>query len=379
MSVRPQHGGRLPRAGSLALALLLVALGASGPVAADYYEALAAWERGDHARAIALWLPLAEAGDAASQYWLGRLHAHGLGVARDPARAAEWYRRAAEAGHAGAQNNLGLLYELGEGLARDLAEAARWYAAAAEQGDAAAQVNLARLYDEGRGVAADAAVAASWYRKAARQGHAAAQHRLGRLYAEGRGVERDDEKAAKWLDRAAERGSGGAGADLRALRRGALAPEPHADEAPAPVELGEAEAAPAPPISAEPRGTDPFGELLARAGEGSAEAAFDVAESYRSGKGVVRDLDEAERWYLAAAEGGHPMAMYRMAFIRLRGAGTTEGKDHVAAHVWFSLAADRGVGDAAAWRERIETKMSVEELEQAARLRGEREAVASPD
>ena len=59
---------------------------------------VAAYERGDYAAALTAWRPLAEAGNADAEYFLGVLHQHGLGVARDDLAASRWYRRAAEQG-----------------------------------------------------------------------------------------------------------------------------------------------------------------------------------------------------------------------------------------------------------------------------------------
>jgi TPR repeat protein len=76
------------------------------------------------------------------------------------------------------------------------------------------------------------------------------------------------------------------------------------------------------------------------------------------------------RWYLAAAEGGHGLAGYKLAFAYLRGRGAS-GKDHALAYAWFSVSAERGVGDAAEWRDRVAAKMTEREREEAERFLSE--------
>ena len=77
------------------LAALLLAAVASAAFAEDYAAGEAAWQRGEHAAALAQWLPLAEAGQARAQFAVGLAYDRGQGVERDAATAARWYRRAA--------------------------------------------------------------------------------------------------------------------------------------------------------------------------------------------------------------------------------------------------------------------------------------------
>ena len=74
-------------------AVLMIAL--SSPSGADFQAGLEAYNQGDYAAALGEWKPLAEAGDAAAQFNLGRLYEEGRGVPRDGVRAFLWYRKAA--------------------------------------------------------------------------------------------------------------------------------------------------------------------------------------------------------------------------------------------------------------------------------------------
>jgi TPR repeat protein len=151
------------------LSLLLFAIAGSSVAgsadAGPFEDGIAASERGDYVAAMALWRPLAEEGDAKSQYRVAVLYDLGRGVVSDQQAAVLWYRRAAHQGHANAQHNLGSMYELGEGVEPDYALAA----------------------------------AIVWFRRAALQGYAPSQCSLGVMYALGRGVRRDDIEAYKWF------------------------------------------------------------------------------------------------------------------------------------------------------------------------------------
>jgi hypothetical protein len=122
----------------------------------------AAYQDNDYVKALELWRPLAEKGDAAAQFRVGVLYAEGKGVVQNDAEAANWFRRAAEQGNMMAQYNLGASYAEGAGVTRDDAEAARWFRRAAEQGMSLAQLNLGLMYAEGRGVPKDPIEAVKW-------------------------------------------------------------------------------------------------------------------------------------------------------------------------------------------------------------------------
>ena len=55
---------------------------------------------------------------------------------------------------------------------------------------------------------------------------------------------------------------------------------------------------------------------------GVIEAQMKIAYMYENGEGTPRDLVEAKRWYLAAAELNDPYAQYHLAEIYRRGTGT---------------------------------------------------------
>ena len=117
------------------------------PAWADFQAGMDARNRGDFAKALREWRPLAEQGDARAQYYLGLLYENGDGVHRDYEKAREWYEKSAAQGEANAQFYLGLLSAFGRGGPLDLAQAHMWYSLAAGKGHVGATVyrnNLAK-------------------------------------------------------------------------------------------------------------------------------------------------------------------------------------------------------------------------------------------
>jgi hypothetical protein len=91
---------------------------------------------------------------------------------RDPARALALWLPFAQQGQAEAQTQVGELYERGVGTVPDYATAASWYAKASQQGDSRALINLASLHERGLGVKRDPLLAARLFRQASGQGGA---------------------------------------------------------------------------------------------------------------------------------------------------------------------------------------------------------------
>jgi hypothetical protein len=92
-----------------------------GDLAADNLNA-----RGDYARAVAIWRPLAEKGDVNAEYNLGVNYEMGHGVPKNDAMAAMWYRRAANQGMGPAMLNLASLIAENARSPADLVPAYTW-------------------------------------------------------------------------------------------------------------------------------------------------------------------------------------------------------------------------------------------------------------
>lgn len=105
------------------------------PLAADFAAGLAAYQKGDYVTALKEWRPLAEAGDAPSQYNLGILYLDGHGVPQSPAEAVKWFKRSADQDYTEAQHDLGALYGSGQGVKRDYVQAYKWLNICAAKGN----------------------------------------------------------------------------------------------------------------------------------------------------------------------------------------------------------------------------------------------------
>lgn len=152
------------KAAFFVLALCLLALPATAQNVLDGREAA---NNGDYAGAVAIWRPLAEAGDLAAQTYMGIMHENGLGVPQDWRQAFAWYERAARRGYARAQYHLGFMYQHGRGVQRSQDEALDWYRLAAAQGNVHAQYNLGKMYAHGLAVERDFVEAHMWFELAA--------------------------------------------------------------------------------------------------------------------------------------------------------------------------------------------------------------------
>ena len=121
---------------ALVIAVTILVTGITVSLAQDFLKkGMEAYQKGDYATALSIWLPLAEQGDAEAQNWLGVMYDYGDGVTQDDKEAANWFRKAAEQGNAGAQNNLGSRYILGKGVIQDIVLAHMWYDIAASNGN----------------------------------------------------------------------------------------------------------------------------------------------------------------------------------------------------------------------------------------------------
>lgn len=138
---------------------------------------VAAFEAKNFSQALALLGPLAEKGEADSQYRLAIMYQNGLGVVRNELLAMKWMVAAANQNFPMAQHGLGFMYMEGDCVAKNSEKAVNWFRKAAEQGMAGSQTTLAMMYETGNGVEQDTDEAKKWYRMA---GFAEDEMNLGR-------------------------------------------------------------------------------------------------------------------------------------------------------------------------------------------------------
>ena len=133
-----------------------------------------AWQKGDHAGAVAIWRNLAEKGDADAAFNLGQAFRLGRGVPADIAQAKKWFEMAANKGHIDAQVSLGLLlFDSGERGA-----AISWLQKAADKGEPRALLVVGTALFNGDGLKQDPVLGYAYVSRAAAQGLAPAKSTL---------------------------------------------------------------------------------------------------------------------------------------------------------------------------------------------------------
>jgi uncharacterized protein len=155
--------------------LLCTSLLLAAPASAQSVKAgIDAWQRGDYVGAVAIWRPLAEAGDPDASFNMGQAYRLGRGVLVDLAAAQTWLVRAAEKGHVDAQTTLGLLlFQNG-----NQAEGLKWLKGAAEKGDARAMLVYGTALYNGDGVPQDPVLGYAYVSRSAAQGLEPARNTL---------------------------------------------------------------------------------------------------------------------------------------------------------------------------------------------------------
>ena len=241
-------------------------------------DAYLAFDQGRYLTALELAQKLADKGDARAHTLIARIHAEGLGVAKNDVLAAQWYKRAAELNEVDGMFAYGVILAEGRGVEKNRLGAAEMFERAARTGHAAANYNLGLLFLRGDGKPENPYRAAQHIRYAAEQGIAAAQYDLATLYQTGTGVPHDATETSKWLRAAAEEGMAVAQYDYAVLLLkglGLTADEPKA-----------------------------FTYLKSAAEKNIPGAQNRLAHVYKEGIGVKKDQAEAVKWRLIAKAGG---------------------------------------------------------------------------
>lgn len=121
------------------LVTLLIFTGTAKADAID--DAEAAYKKGNYEKAIEIFRPLAEQGNASAQGYLGLMYSLGNGVPANYQEALKWNRLSAAQGETNAQFNLGIMYAKGQGVPQDYVQAYMWLNFAAIKGDSVAIQN----------------------------------------------------------------------------------------------------------------------------------------------------------------------------------------------------------------------------------------------
>ena len=147
----------------------------AAPASAQSVKAgIDAWQRGDYVAAVAIWRPLAEAGDPDASFNMGQAYRLGRGVLVDLSIAQTWLEQAAEKGHVDAQTTLGLLLFQNGNQAGGL----QWLKGAAEKGDPRAMLVYGTALYNGDGVPQDPVLGYAYVSRSAAQGLEPARNTL---------------------------------------------------------------------------------------------------------------------------------------------------------------------------------------------------------
>jgi TPR repeat protein len=157
-------------------------------------------------RIFALWLALANAGNAQAQHVVGDFYLRGVGTGPSRDDAVKWFRLAIEQGSVGAELSLGLMLLGTDNADGEFAEATKLLTHAAAAGNAEAQYALGVVYGTGLGTKPNRKKAREFYQKAANQGHASALLVLADMVHEKARTDRERAEAIRLYTAAAEKG-----------------------------------------------------------------------------------------------------------------------------------------------------------------------------
>jgi len=142
----------------------------------------------------------ADAGDANAMFKLGYTYRNGTSGKWDFTNAFKYLKGAADKGDARAMFQLGFMFEQGEGVDKNDVEAFKYFKLAADNEYAFAQYYLGEMYKNGELVDKNDEEAFKYFKLAAAQGDARAQYNLGTMFANGQGVAQDDAEALKYFN-----------------------------------------------------------------------------------------------------------------------------------------------------------------------------------
>lgn len=277
----------------------------------------------NHAEAIRLYMPCAEAGDADAQNTIGYMYLMGKGVPKDRALALRLLEDAWKNGCAQAAQRIAYMYDSGQDFNDpDLDNAVKWYTRAADMGYADAEFALAGIMFIQDSPYYNPARAAKLLIKAADKGQHEAEQEAGMMYAYGsNGVRRDPDKAAKYLEAACEGGVQQAMTNYANMCfEGQVLP----------------------------RDLEKAAKWFTKAAENyDGMAQYALGCMYGNGYYYEKDDAEAAKWFQEAAEGGEPNSQYALACFYYEGRGIS--RDAKKAAAWFQEAADQGHAGAMAF------------------------------
>ncbi len=321
------------------------------------------------------WVRAALGGNPEAMYFLGLLHYAGIDRPVSNSEAAAWFEKSGVEGYAPAAHALGAMHRSGEHPASSPERALHWFQIGAEKDYGPSLYALGSIYEE-TGEHHNADLAGNYYKKAALSGETDAMFRIGMMYLDQQGTSDagpfSEFLALGWLKKAVDENHPGAAYVLGCLyqggegvffepdgrrlaitcfRKAAMLGDSRAETKLKWVDHAETDSkdhkelaslAPhtvRPPIlkwmqrTREKRELEQLYESArrfyqseqgqkdpARAAEyfrlcsaaGSADAEYMLGQMYEHGEGVALDIEQARKWYEAAANRGNEQAIGRL-------------------------------------------------------------------
>lgn len=284
--------------------VLLSALLLSLPAIATYTDGVNFFENQQYTQAFAEFKPLADKGDAKSQYYTAYLYLNGFGMsAPDKKKGLEYLTKSTDQGFEKALALLGYLYFRGDGVPLNKKKGIEYYEMAAEGNDSDALLNLGVAYYTGDGVPKDIDKAKEYFEQVDRTKKPVVGLYLGNLYLAGT----DD--------------------DLKRRVRGLY-------------------------------------EVAAVSGE--MDAFFALGELYRQGlDGSVPKPDLAAQYHTYAASQGYALSQFALGALYAAGEGME--RNLRTAYAWVTIASNSGLPAAAKAQKELESILTLSELDRARR------------
>ncbi|MBR6231732.1 MAG: sel1 repeat family protein [Alphaproteobacteria bacterium] len=174
---------------------------------AGLIEGVLAYQYKQYPTAFAEFNYLANEGDPAANYYLGKLYQEGLGAPQNEARAFSLFQAADSGYYFPATAELGKMLLNGSAqVPPDPKKAIALLKKATHAGESDAAFMLGQAYAFGTNVEPNLNYAYGYYLLSALSGNMKAQYALAKLYLEGRGVPQDYTEALKWMTRSANQG-----------------------------------------------------------------------------------------------------------------------------------------------------------------------------
>lgn len=320
-----------------------------------YQAALKLHTEKDYHQAFPLLKEAAEKGNADAQYSLGIYFRAGFIGDKDPDQAHDWFLKAAEQEHSEGKYYIALIYissneqdkqKIAIDLFHDLAQIKH----------SKASFELGKCYQEGIGVVKNIDSAKHYYVIAAEKGSAPAMNKLGQGYANGtfsvqfsarnpgnnaytqaefwleKSAQKEDPEGLYLLAKLGIRGTQYGPRSLELLTKAASK-----GHAPAHYDLGE--------YYSRKQEVQAFAHFQKAAELEHREAQFKLALYYHNGLGTTKNIKEAEKYYLLAAEKNHLLSQKVLAGLYENGHGISIRKDNDKALKWHEQAAIQGDED----------------------------------